>query len=41
MKAMLMGFAAMIVISVGAYVVLQQMGFSASDVYSGDAVRLD
>ena len=41
MKAMLMGFAAMIVISVGAYYGLQAMGFSAGAVNSGDAVRLD
>ena len=41
MKAMMMGFAAIVVISVGAYFVLQEMGFSAGAVYSGDAVRLD
>lgn len=41
MKAMLMGFAAMIVISIGAYFVLQEMGFSAGAANSGDAVRLD
>ncbi len=41
MKAMFMGFAAMIVISVGSYVVLQEMGPSAATRNSGDAVRLD
>ena len=41
MKAMFMGFAAMIVISVGSYFVLQEVGFSAETRNSGDAVRLD
>ena len=41
MKAMLTGFAAMIVISVGAYFALQELGFTAGAVNSGDAVRLD
>ncbi|MEL6564634.1 MAG: hypothetical protein AAGK30_00685 [Pseudomonadota bacterium] len=41
MKAMLTGFAAMIVISVSAYFALQELGFSAGNVNSGDAVRLD
>ena len=41
MKAMMMGFAALIVISVGSYFALQEMGFSSGDVHSGDAVRLD
>ncbi|MEL7097364.1 MAG: hypothetical protein AAGM84_00920 [Pseudomonadota bacterium] len=41
MKAMMMGFAAMIVISVGGYFVLQEMGFSSSAAGAGDAVRLD
>lgn len=41
MKAMLMGFAAMIVISIGSYFVLQEVGFSAEARNSGNAVRLD
>ena len=41
MKAMLGGFAAMIVISVGAYFALGEMGFSAQDRNAGAAVRLD
>ncbi|WP_299693691.1 hypothetical protein [uncultured Tateyamaria sp.] len=41
MKAMMMGFAAMIVISVASYFVLHEMGFSSDAVQSGDAVRLD
>lgn len=41
MKAMMLGFAAMVVISVGAYFALHEMGFSSGAVHSGDAVRLD
>ena len=41
MKAMFAGFAAMIVIGVGAYFALQQAGFSAQDVTSGPNVRLE
>lgn len=41
MKAMLTGFAAMIVISVGAYYGLNAWGFSAADTTMGSAVRLD
>ena len=41
MKAMMMGFAAMIVISVGSYFALNEMGFSSDAAHSGDAVRLD
>lgn len=41
MKAMLSGFAAMIIISIGAYYALNDMGFSSADVGSGDNVRLD
>ncbi|WP_255450674.1 MULTISPECIES: hypothetical protein [unclassified Tateyamaria] len=41
MKAMMMGFAVMIVISVGAYFGLQELGLTAGAVGSGDAVRLD
>lgn len=41
MKAMLTGFAAMIVISVGAYVALGEIGFSSQDANSGANVRLD
>ena len=41
MKAMLAGFAGMVVISVGAYVVLGQIGFTAQDANAGANVRLD
>ena len=41
MKAMLTGFAAMIVIGVGAWYALGEMGFSSADRMSGPAVRLD
>lgn len=41
MRGMLMGFAAIIVISIGSYFVLQEMGFSVEARNSGDAVRLD
>jgi hypothetical protein len=41
MKAMIAGFAAMIVIGLGAYFVLGEMGFSSSEVYSSPNVRLD
>ncbi|WP_259996573.1 hypothetical protein [Sulfitobacter sp. S223] len=41
MKAMLMGFASIVVIAAVAYFGLHEMGFSSQDVYSGDNVRLD
>ncbi|MEM7472883.1 MAG: hypothetical protein AAF340_16145 [Pseudomonadota bacterium] len=41
MKAVLTGGLVMVVISVGSYFALGEMGFSAQDVYSGDNVRLD
>ncbi len=41
MKAMFTGFAAMIVISVGAWYGLHNIGFSSQEVYSGENVRLD
>ena len=41
MKAMYAGFAAMIVIGVGAYFTLQQMGFSAENATSSASVRLE
>lgn len=41
MKAMFAGFAAIVVISIGAYYGLNAWGFSASDTTMGDAVRLD
>ncbi|WP_281276237.1 hypothetical protein [Aliishimia ponticola] len=41
MKAMLAGFAAIVVISVGAWLVLERAGFSSQDVYSSQNVRLD
>lgn len=41
MKAMLAGFVAAALISVGAWSGLTQMGFSSADVLSGENVRLD
>ncbi|MGR3492499.1 MAG: hypothetical protein ACU0DW_10600 [Shimia sp.] len=41
MKPMLTGFAAIVVIAVLAYVALNGAGFSSSDVFSGDNVRLE
>ena len=41
MKAMLTGFAVMIVISIGAYYTLNEMGFSSAEVGSNENVRLD
>ena len=41
MKAMMAAFATMVVITVGADVVLDQIGFSAEEQGSGAAVRLD
>ncbi len=41
MKAMWIAFAAMIVIAIAAWGVLEQSGFSAADRGSGSAVRLD
>jgi len=41
MKAMMLGFAALIVISVGSYFALQELGFSSEDRGAGAAVRLD
>lgn len=41
MKAMLAGFAAMIVISIAASLVLKSSGFSAAERQSGAAVRLN
>ena len=41
MKAMMTGFVVMIAISFGAYYALNEMGFSAADVFSGDNVRLE
>ncbi len=41
MKAMLAGFAAMIVISIGAYFALGEMGFSSQEAGSGANVRLE
>ena len=41
MRAMFLGFAAMIVISVGSYFALQEVGFSSEARGSGNAVRLD
>ncbi len=41
MKAMLSGFAAIIVISTAAYLGLQEAGFSSEDVHSSENVRLN
>ncbi|MDF1716595.1 MAG: hypothetical protein P1U75_07995 [Antarcticimicrobium sp.] len=41
MKAMLAGFAAMILIGLGAWLALGQMGFSVEEVSSGPNVRLE
>lgn len=41
MKAMLLAFAAIVVISIGANFALQEAGFSSADQTSGNAVRLD
>ncbi|WP_425039010.1 hypothetical protein [Primorskyibacter sp. S187A] len=41
MKAMMTGFAAIIVISIGAYFALGEMGFSSEDTFSSPNVRLD
>lgn len=41
MKAMYAGFAAMILIAVGAYYGLHEIGYSSQDRYSGQNVRLE
>ncbi|MEP2028623.1 MAG: hypothetical protein ABJI96_07930 [Paracoccaceae bacterium] len=41
MKAMLLAFALTVVIAVGAFYSLQEIGFSAEDQTSGADVRLD
>ncbi|WP_425099451.1 hypothetical protein [Tropicibacter sp. S64] len=41
MKAMLAGFAAAVLIAVGAYYGLHEIGFSSAEQASGPAVRLD
>ncbi len=41
MKAMLTGFAVALLISVGAYFALGEMGFSSQERFSSDAVRLE
>lgn len=41
MKAMLTAFAAIIVITIGANQVLDQLGFSSADQTSSSSVRLD
>jgi hypothetical protein len=40
MKAMYAAFAATAIITIGAYYALNQAGFSAEQVSSGDAVRI-
>ncbi len=41
MKVMLAGFAALVVIAIGAHYALDSMGFSAADQNAGMNVRLD
>lgn len=41
MNAMLTGFAATILIAIGAYFALQEMGFSSQDAASGMNVRVE
>ena len=41
MRAMMTGFAAIVLIGVGAYYALDQAGFSSEQVYSNQNVRLD
>lgn len=41
MKAMFAGFAASVVIAIAAWAILNQAGFSTSEVNSGESVRLD
>ncbi|MEB3421328.1 hypothetical protein ACFSDD_18235 [Salipiger marinus] len=41
MKAMLSGFAAIIIIGVAAWYGLHQIGLTSAEVYSSPAVRLD
>ena len=41
MKAMWAGFAAIIVITIAAYFILGEVGFSSAERGSSDAVRLD
>lgn len=41
MRAMYLAFAAIVVITVGAWYGLNQAGFSAAERSAGDAVRLD
>ena len=41
MKAMLTGFAAIVVIGLAAWIGLGESGFSSEEVYSSENVRLD
>lgn len=41
MRPMMLAFAAIAVVTVGAWFGLGELGFSAADRQSGDAVRLD
>lgn len=41
MKAMFAGFAAIIVISIGAYFALEAAGFSTKDTFTGENVRIE
>lgn len=41
MKAMLAGFAVMILVAIGGYVTLHEIGFESADKFSSESVRLD
>ncbi len=41
MKAMLIAFAAIVIISVGANLILENLGFSSAQKAAGPAVRVD
>ena len=41
MKAMLSGFAAILVIAIGSNLLLQQAGFASHEKHAGSSVRLD
>jgi len=41
MKAMLTGFAAIVIVSAIAWFTLERAGFSSAEVFSGSSVRLD
>ncbi|MDA7426674.1 hypothetical protein [Thalassococcus lentus] len=41
MKSVVTGLVLMVLVSLGAYFTLQQMGYSSEDTFSGPSVRLD